>query len=104
MQNVLTRSFSGTPFARDLERVDMEALLSEGRAQLAKRPRTRAELAPLFGKQFPWTGAARRPRLLVEPFERLPKREIDAVIAEGERLLGCAAGDADARRVELVSP
>jgi hypothetical protein len=94
----------------------MEALLSEGRAQLAKRPRTRAssrrcsassscgrELLDVPGAPLPDPDTAGATRLLVEPFERLPKREIDAVIDEGERLLGFAPGDADARRVELVS-
>ena len=47
----------------------------------------------MTGAPLPDPDTAGAARLLVEPFERLPKREIDAVIDEGERLLGCAAGE-----------
>ncbi len=53
MQDVLTRSFSGTPFARNIEGVPIEELLALGRALLSERPRTRAELGPLLAERWP---------------------------------------------------
>lgn len=50
---VLSRTFTSTSFAKDLEGVDRTALLAAARAFLEERPRTRAELGPLLAEQWP---------------------------------------------------
>jgi hypothetical protein len=49
---VLARSFSSSPFSKELENVDLAEVLALGRALLAQRPRTRAELGPLLAGEF----------------------------------------------------
>jgi hypothetical protein len=53
LQPVVERGFHSTPFARQLAGVDIQAVLSAGRAVLEERPRPGAELARLLSARWP---------------------------------------------------
>jgi hypothetical protein len=50
---MIAQRFGSSPFARGLEGVDMDELLTLGRALVEERPRTRAELRPLLAERWP---------------------------------------------------
>jgi hypothetical protein len=53
MRAVLTGTFRGSQFRRELDNVPVDEVLALGRRLLAEQPRTRAELSPLLAERWP---------------------------------------------------
>jgi DNA glycosylase AlkZ-like len=53
VQRMLERAFRSSTFAKQLDGVDLDALLAEGRARLEDAPRTRLELSRLLRERWP---------------------------------------------------
>ena len=53
VQPVLDRSFASSPFAKDLDGVDVDKVRAAGREVLSRMPLTRAALGPVLAEQFP---------------------------------------------------
>jgi DNA glycosylase AlkZ-like len=78
IQNVLERSFAGSPFAKQLDGVDIDDVRRTGRKLVDEEPRTRAELGPLLAERWP----GRDPDSLaytvsyLEPIVQVPPRGV----------------------------
>jgi winged helix DNA-binding protein len=53
MHPAVVAAWRGTHFARDVDGIDLDAVLDLGRTLVEERPRTRAELEPLLAQRFP---------------------------------------------------
>jgi hypothetical protein len=76
LQPVVERGFYSSPFARQLAGVDIQALLSAGRAVLEERPRPGAELARLLSARWPEVDAVSLGYAIryLEPVVQIPPR------------------------------
>jgi hypothetical protein len=100
--------FTGSPFGRNLDGLDVDALLTAGRQLLEERPRTNAELATALAERYPGVDAeslAQANRLLL-PVVQLPPRGVwgaggRAVMATADGWLGRPL-DGDAAPDELI--
>lgn len=55
MSRALARTHKGSPFAKGVAGVEIDAVLALGRELIREQPRTRAELSPLLAERFPGT-------------------------------------------------
>jgi hypothetical protein len=78
VQPVLDRSFASSPFAKNLDGVDVAEVVAAGREVLTRMPLTRAALGPLLAERFP----GRDPESLgyaatwTEPVVQVPPRGV----------------------------
>jgi hypothetical protein len=58
MQDMVERGYASSPFAPQIEGVDMDELLAAGRKLVEEQPRTTAELREQLGPRWPYADAA----------------------------------------------
>ena len=109
MQGVCERGFASSPFRRQLDGIDLEALLVAGTAVVEDRPRTIAELGAVLAERWPThdrTAMAYAVRYLVPVVQVTPRgllrRSAAPRLTTLTAWLGDREPDAEARPDEVV--